>query len=276
MPLNADKSRIKGVTFDLWETLLLEKNGWNLQRGNARCQSLARALRNIGVKISVEQIALAFEKMNSWLANVWHTDNEVTHLDQIRFIINTASDGSIAVKEEWIEDLSSAYVSATFEVPPYLNPDAHKVLRWLKSRGKLIGLICNIGLTPGLGLRRFLTREGVAEYFDLMLFSDEIGIRKPHPEIFQMAAQKLQAKPYEIVHIGDNLKSDIWGAKRAGFKAIHLLTEVGRDRIAESDPKSLVSISRKLDNLRKEQTVPDKTVTSLAMTIGAIEELELS
>ena len=274
--MNADKSSIKAVTFDLWETLLLEKNGWNIQRRNARCKNLALVLIRIGVKISIEQIALAFEKMNSWLANVWLTNYEVTHLDQIRFIINTVSDGSIAVKEEWIEDLSSAYVSAIFEVPPYLNPDAHKVLQWLKDHGKLIGLICNIGLTPGFGLRRFLAREGVAEYFDLMLFSDEVGIRKPHPEIFQMASQKLQVDPYEIVHIGDNLKSDVWGARRAGFRAIYLLTDVGRDRIAESDHKLLVSISRNLDSLRKEQTVPDKTVTSLAMTIGAIEELELS
>jgi len=107
-----------------------------------------------------------------------------------------------------------------------------------------------------------------------MLFSDEAGIRKPDPRIFQIATERLKVKPCDIVHIGDNLKSDVWGAKNAGFKAIYLLTEVGRDRMGESDPASLVSISRKIDNLRKDQIVPDKTITSLAMVIKAIEELD--
>jgi putative hydrolase of the HAD superfamily len=273
--LSAGKPSIKAVTFDLWETLLFEKNGWNLRRTNARCESVAQTLSKFGVKISVERLALAFKKMASWLESVWRMNNEVTHLDQIRFIIRTASEGSITIKEEWIDDLSSAYVSPFFKVTPYLNPDASKVLQWLEDRNKLIGLMCNTGLTPGFGLRRFLAREDLAEYFDLMLFSDEVGIRKPNPKMFQIATQRLKVKPYEIVHIGDNLKSDVWGAKNAGFKAIYLSTEVGRDRIAESDPTSLVSISRKINNLSKDQIVPDKTIRSLAMVIKAIQELSI-
>jgi putative hydrolase of the HAD superfamily len=272
--LSAGKHSIKAVTFDLWETLLLERNGWNLRRTNARCESLAQTLDKFSVKISVEQLASAFKKMGPWLESVWEMKNEATHLDQIRFIIRTASKGLVKVKEEWIEDLSSAYVSPFLEIVPYLNPDTRRVLRWLKDRNKLVGLICNTGLTPGFGLRRFLAKEDIAKYFDLMLFSDEVGIRKPNSEIFQMATQRLKVEPFEIVHIGDNLKSDVWGAKNAGLKAIYLSTEVGRDRIAESDPTSLVSISRKLANLTEDQIVSDKTITSLAMAIKAIQELD--
>ncbi len=267
------KSRIRAVTFDLWETLLLEKDGWSLRRRNARCQGLARALEKFGVKISVEQIALAFEKMTPWLANIWNKNNEVTHLDQIRFILKAASKGAIRMREEWVEDLSSAYVSAILEVPPYLNPDARKVLQSLKEQGKLVGLICNVGLTPGFGIRRFLTKKDIVKYFDLMLFSDEVGFRKPNPEIFRLAAQRLKVEPYETVHVGDNLKSDVWGAKNAGFRAVHFLADVGRDRTAESDPTSLVSISRRLYDLKEETIIPDKTITSLAEVIQAIQEL---
>lgn len=272
--MSISKSGVEAVTFDLWETLLFEKNGSNLWRTNARCESLAQTLGKFGIKISVEQLALAFKKMVFWLESVWRMNKEVTHLDQIRFIIKTASNGLIAMKEEWIDDLSSAYVSPFFEVAPYLNPDASKVLQWLKDRNKLIGAICNTGLTPGFGLRRFLAREGLAEHFDLMLFSDEVGIRKPSPKIFQIVTQRLKVKPYEIVHIGDNLKSDVWGAKNAGFKAIYLSTQIGRDRIAESDPASLVSISRKINNQSEDQIVSDKTISSLARAIEAIQELD--
>lgn len=276
MALNQDWAAIKAVTFDLWETLIVEKNGWNKRRTNARCLNLSQALDEIGVRIPVDQLTFAFKKMTSWLASIWNLNKEVTHLDQILFIIKTASRGSITIKEEWMDRLSVAYISAFFEVPPYLNPDTRKLLQWLVDHKKLVGLICNTGVTPGVGLRKFLAKEGVATYFDLMMFSDEVGIRKPNPEIFRVIAKELKTKPREIVHVGDNLITDIWGAKNAGFKAIYLLTEVGRDRVAESDPASLVSISRKRDAMRKEQIVPDRIVSSLAMVAGAIEELDLS
>jgi putative hydrolase of the HAD superfamily len=208
------------------------------------------------------------------LLDLWETNKDVTHLDQIQLIIRYASNNSITIKEEWTDELTSAYISPILEVPPYLNPDAQKVLEILKNRNKLIGIICNTGLTPGIGLRRLLANEGVAEYFDLMIFSDEEDIRKPDPRIFHLAAQKLNVKPREAVHIGDNLKSDVCGAQSAGFKAIYLLSEEGRDKMAESDPSSLVSLSRRLGNLNKDQIVPDGTITSLAMAIKAIEELE--
>ena len=265
---------VKAVTFDLWETLLFEKDGWNQRRMNVRCQNLAQALNKLGVKIPTEQFAFAFKEMTSWLENIWKNNREVTHYDQIQFIVKTASKNTINLKQEWITQLSSAYTSAIFDIPPILNPDARKVLQWLKNQNIRMGIICNTGLTPGFGLRKFLANEDMADYFDLMLFSDEVGVRKPNPKIFQTASQELQTKPRNVVHVGDNLKSDVWGAKNAGFRTILLATTTGRDRIAESDPTSLVAISRKMGNLKKEQIVPDKTVTSLGDTIKAIQELE--
>lgn len=268
------KHEIRAVTFDLWETLLLERDGASSQRNSIRCNNLARVFKEFGIDVSAQQIMSTMETMFSWLVSVWEKNYEVTHLDQIRFIDEAASNGSAVPKEEWLEKLSSAYVSPVFELPPYLNPDAVRLLQWLKNKDKKTGLICNVGMTPGFVLRRFLRKEGVEEYFDVMIFSDEVGVRKPKPEIFHLAAERLGVKPYETVHIGDNLKSDVWGAKNAGLKAIYLSSEIGRDRIAESDPKSLVSISRKLGDVSEENIVPDKTITSLAMAMKAIEELE--
>lgn len=272
--MSTGKPGIKAVTFDLWETLLLERNGDSSRRILARSKNLAKVLNKYGAEVSVKNLVSALKSMPPWLVSIWKTDNDVTHLEQIRFIVNTASKGSVTIKEEWVNELSWAYVSPLFEIPPYVDPDAHGVLRWLKDRNKLIGLICNTGHTPGFGIRKFLEKESVAEYFDLMLFSDEVGIRKPNPRIFQIAAKKLNVKPHEVVHVGDNLKSDVWGAKNAGLKAIYLSTETGRDKIAESDPTSLVSISRKLGNLKEKEIVPDRTITSLGMVVEAIERLD--
>jgi len=123
-------------------------------------------------------------------------------------------------------------------------------------------------------LRKFLEMEGVAEYFDLMLFSDEVGIRKPDPRIFSLITKKMKVKPWETAHVGDNLRIDVWGAKNAVFKAIYFSSDAGRDKIAEADPTSLVSLSRRLGNLSKDQVVPDKTITSLITLMEVVKELE--
>jgi FMN phosphatase YigB (HAD superfamily) len=273
-PLRSEKPIVKAVTFDLWETLLFERDGSDSQRRAVRCRNLVRALNRVSVKVSAEQVELALNETISWLLKIWDKNKDVTHLDQIDLFLKYVSGGKLALKEEWIDELSMAYVMPLFKVPPYVNPDAPRLLQWLRDQNKLSGIICNTGLTPGTELRRFLSKEEVAEYFDLMIFSDEVCIRKPDRRIFHLAARRLKVKPQEVVHVGDNLKSDVWGAKNAGFKAIYLSGEAGRDKMAESDPTSLVSLSRNLGNLRLEQIAPDRTVTSLAMVRKAIMVME--
>jgi len=272
--LNTDKACFKAATFDLWETLLFERDGANAIRTAARCKNLTKTLNKLGVNVSVDQVNLALNETINSLLKIWDQNKDVTHLDQLRYVVKFASNGKVKLKEEWIPELSPVYTSPIFEVPPYVNPDALKFLQWLKNQNKCIGLICNTGLTPGFGLQRFLLKEGIAEFFDLMIFSDEVGIRKPDPKIFRLTAWKLKTKPCETVHIGDNLKTDVWGAKNAGFKAIHLLSKEGRDKQAENDSTSLVSRSRNLGKVTVEQIAPDKTISSLAIAIEAIKELE--
>lgn len=271
-----DKSArdIRAVTFDLWETLLFESDGASARRADVRCRNLAQALNNLGVQVSLEEMSAAVNETVSSLMTIWDANRDIGCIDQVRLIIKKVSKDSLNLNQEWIDELVSAYVSSILEVPPYLNPEGRRVLEGLKKRHKLIGLICNTGLTPGIGLRKFLANESVTEYFDLMIFSEEIGIRKPDCRIFHLAARRLGVQPCEIVHVGDNLKTDVWGAKTAGLKAIHFSSQEGRDRIAESDPSSLVSLSRKLGSLEGCKIVSDKEISSLAMLIEAIEQLE--
>lgn len=271
-----DKSArdIRAVTFDLWQTLLFESDGASVRRADVRCRSLAQALNNLGVQVSLEEMSAAVNKTVSSLMTIWDANRDIGYIDQVRLIIKKVSKDSLNLKQEWIDKLVSAYTSSILEVPPYLNPEDRRVLEGLKKHHKLIGLICNTGLTPGIGLRKFLANESITEYFDLMIFSEEIGIRKPDRRIFHLAARRLGVQPCEIVHVGDNLKTDVWGAKTAGLKAIHFSSQEGRDKIAESDPSSLVSLSRKLGSLEGCKIVPDKEISSLAMLTRAIEQLE--
>ena len=268
------KRVIRAVTFDLWETLLFERDCLSVRRSEVRSRNVAKAFNKFGFTVSVEQAAVALKGVISELIPVWDVDKDVTHRDQLRLIVKHVLGGSVAFKEEWMDGLGAAYVSPIFEVPPHLNPETHEVLEELKRQKRKVGLICNTGLTPSFALRQFLEREGAAEYFGVMVFSDEVCVRKPDERIFLAAANGLGVKASEIVHVGDNLKCDVWGAKNAGFKAIHLSCDEGHDRVAEADPTSLVSLSRNVGGLTKEQLTPDKTITTLAMTLNAICELE--
>ena len=268
------RQSIKAVTFDLWETLLFERDGLSVKRSEVRSGNLTEVFNRFGFAVSGEQVASTVKEAISDLVRVWDTNKDVTHSDQLRLIVKHVLKGSVAFREEWMNDLSAAYVSPIFEVPPHLNPEACEVLEWLKRQRKKVGLICNTGLTPSFALRKFLEREGAAEYFDVTIFSDEVCIRKPDERIFLAASHVLKVNPSDIVHVGDNLKSDVWGAKNAGMKAVHLSCDQGHDRVAEADPTSLVSLSRNLGNLTDEQLTPDKTIDTLAMTKKAILELE--
>jgi len=272
--LDNGKLQIKAVTFDLWETLLLEKDGASARRATARCRNIAEALNKLGVKTSIEQSKLALKQTVDSLLRIWDNNKDVSHLEQLKLVVKYASKGSVNMRKEWINELSAAYVAPLFEIPPLLNPKTHKVLKWLKNHEKNVGLICNTGLTPGKDLRRFLDKEGVAGYFDVMIFSDEVGIRKPGAEIFHLASRRLKAEPFEIVHVGDNLKSDVCGAKNAGFKAVHFLCEQTRDMDAASDPSSLAYRSRSLGKVEMSDAVPDWTISSLAVLVEIVERLD--
>ena len=271
--LNRDESVVKAVTFDLWETLLFEEDGSDLQRRAIRCRRLTQVLSRLGLDVSVGEVEVALKETISSLLRIWDKNEDVPHLDVVRIFFKHASRGRLSLKDEWLDELSKAFVSPLFEVPPYLNPDACEALELLSNQKKQVGIICNTGTTPGIELRRFLSQAEVAKYFRVMVFSNEVGVRKPDRKIFNLTARALKVRPREIVHVGDNLKTDVWGAKNAGFRAIHLSGTTGRDKIAESDPESLVSLSRNLGGLTIKHIKPDKTISSLSMLKDAIKEL---
>ena len=169
----------------------------------------------------------------------------------------------------------TAFVSAIFEVRPYLNPDAQKVLNGLKKRGKLTAVICNTGLTPGSALRKLLAEFQIAEYFDLMIFSEELGIRKPDREIFNMATRGLKVKQCQVVHVGDNLKSDVWGAKNAGLKAIHLTVKLGMTKQLKMTPTLSSHFQENWaaqSQAKSPRIVPSALLLMLAETIEELEK----
>ncbi len=95
--------------------------------------------------------------------------------------------------------------------------ETDEVIKTLKKWGLKLGIVSN---SPIAFHRRILKKRGLLAYFDAIIISCEVMYRKPHPEIFRIALNRLKVKPQEAIFIGDDLEIDIKGAKRVGIRGI--------------------------------------------------------
>lgn len=65
-----------------------------------------------------------------------------------------------------------------------------------------------------------LTLSGMKPYFETLTVSEEVGVKKPNPEIFQYALRKAHATAEESLMIGDEMDVDIDGARAAGIDTV--------------------------------------------------------
>ena len=119
--------------------------------------------------------------------------------------------------------------------PPFL-PGAVDVLRALRGRGLLIGLIMDTGTSPGRVIRELLRREGALPLFDWLTFSNETGMTKLRPQAYTRTLSALGVRASEALHVGDLPETDLHGAHRAGLAAALVLEcSSRRDGIPHAD-----------------------------------------
>lgn len=83
-----------------------------------------------------------------------------------------------------------------------------------------LGLISNAG--DPKALRDFLEREDLTNYFQSVVISGEVGLAKPHSEIFLMALKKMDVRPERAVYVGDRYKADFLGSSKVGMKPVYI------------------------------------------------------
>ena len=103
--------------------------------------------------------------------------------------------------------------------PPCLGRHTHALLEALRARGLRLGLVSN-AFDPRRILDRDLERMGLAGRLDVCVFSSEVGVRKPHPEIFRRALDQLVWRGGRALFVGDRLYEDVRGAGEAGMTTV--------------------------------------------------------
>ena len=119
------------------------------------------------------------------------------------------------------QDLNSAFLDAMAEICTPI-AGAESLLHALKGKAKL-GIITN-GFTDLQQVR--LERTGLKDHFDFIVISEQIGVAKPHPDIFDHALD-LMGNPdrKNVLMVGDNLETDILGGLNAGLDTCWLNRE---------------------------------------------------
>jgi putative hydrolase of the HAD superfamily len=96
------------------------------------------------------------------------------------------------------------------------------LLESLRDRGLRTGLVSNTW-DPRWLLERDLEQMGLLGRLDTTVFSSDVGVRKPRPEIFYRALDELGAEPRRTVFVGDRLEADIRGAAELGMTTIQAM-----------------------------------------------------
>ena len=101
-------------------------------------------------------------------------------------------------------------------------PGALATLERLERAGIRRALICDTGFSPGRVVRQLLARLELLDPLEVHVFSDEMGVSKPHPRMFERALTALATDPADAVHVGDLRRTDVAGARAFGMHSVRI------------------------------------------------------
>jgi YjjG family noncanonical pyrimidine nucleotidase len=170
-------------------------------------------LQSRGVKL-FEDFFQKFRSVNLSLWDLYDTGkitSDIIRTERFKQIL----DAFDAYEEQLSEDLSRDYLTLC-PTKCNLMPGAVETLEYLSNQYSLTVVtngfdeIQNIKLSSGK----------LHQYFEHIITSQKAGHRKPSKEIFDYALKMNGANHYEAIMIGDNLITDIGGAKNASIDTV--------------------------------------------------------
>jgi HAD superfamily hydrolase (TIGR01549 family) len=123
---------------------------------------------------------------------------------------------------EHVAAACDAVDEALLRYPPPLLPGAAEAVRSLAARCPL-AIVSDTGFASGRAQNALLEQDGLLDLFTTTVYSMDVGHAKPRPEPFRAAVASLGAdSPEQVIHVGDNERTDVGGALASGLRAIRL------------------------------------------------------
>ena len=231
---------LRALTFDYWDTLY--EGGALPERVALRRTAVGALLGAYGQALPEEQLRTLYEESGREAERWWSEEHRgYTTNDRLRWILERAA---VKPREgcEHVAAAADAVDNALLILPPAMLAGAWRMLRTLR-RHYTLAVISDTGFASGRAQDRLLQKDAAREFFSATIYSMDVGHAKPRPEIFQTAVSTLGVEPHEIVHIGDNERTDVRGALAAGFRAIRL------DVVRSGGPSEAEYVARSYEGL---------------------------
>jgi HAD superfamily hydrolase (TIGR01549 family) len=210
-------STVRGVIFDLGSTLIdFEGDYASILPGSI--DTIADHLLSNGAEFDRSEFLAKFNRA----LGEYHDRRNEDHIEHTTYVILREVLASLAdvIPEEDLlrEGLDVMYATSEGFWKP--KADMRRVLDQLTDTGYRLGLLSNAG--DEANVQRLIDRAGIRAYFDPILISAALGIRKPDPRLIVMILEDWGLSPSQVVMVGDLLETDILGAQRAGIRSIWL------------------------------------------------------
>lgn len=207
-----DNKRYNTIFFDFGDTLAFNNQTFPV--------SLYKILKSIGIFVDEHQLRSAILK-----ADHGELQEERMKLRErksyasfrikyYKYVLNLLEYSHMEKYAEYIQNVIGYYHRS------YLKPETIYVLDILKKEGYKLGIVSNFSHA----LPWICDELGLTGKFDFITYSDDVGVEKPKPQIFYDALTKADAKPQEVIHVGDSYSADVTGAKEVGITPILVKT----------------------------------------------------
>ncbi|MDP9068126.1 MAG: HAD family hydrolase [Actinomycetota bacterium] len=219
---------IRAVTYDCWGTLLKDRD-WE-------------GAMEIRLSALLRSMDLSEDEGRKLLDEAWARHDEAWKQ------VETFGPGRMAAycleAKGIFDDDKIAALTEEFELASTTSgieavDGARETLERLRSKGIRLGLVCDTGFTPGRVVRERLAECQLAEYLEVLCFSDEVGVPKPGHEIFDKALAELGVRPPDALHVGDLKRTDIAGAHDVGMHAVRF-RGVHNDKTDATEAESVI------------------------------------
>lgn len=199
---------IKHIFFDLDHTL------WDFEKNSNL--TFSQIFKEQNLELNVDDFLAAYSSINFAYWKLYREEKitkEELRYGRLKDAFNVLE---YTIEDDLITVLSEEYIRV---LPEYnhLFDNAIELLDFLQLTYKL-HIITN-GFEEVQNLK--LKNSGIRKYFDKIIASEAVGVKKPNPKIFKYALSLAEATSENSVMIGDNLEADIMGALNCGIATIH-------------------------------------------------------
>ncbi|WP_429399778.1 HAD family hydrolase [Mucilaginibacter lappiensis] len=211
-------------SFDLWLTLIKSNPGFKAERTRIFHRDFNPAHK------SIEEVAKAFRLVDLMCNAVNESTGKNIDADEMYLmVVSLINDNQLNLNDIDAGKLYADMEALVFNyLPVVYSPVTIEVLDRLKQKGgSTFSILSNTGFIKGATLKKILAELKMEKYFDFQLYSDEVGMSKPNPALFNLMLQYIKQINKEkditlssIIHIGDNPKADVEGANAAGIKSL--------------------------------------------------------